>query len=1254
MTTAVDPRQGSGDWPHTGNRNHPATDGNRFNSASVQGQEEPSSHSDRAARPLSGIVSLSGSTPSILPTSEESFRMESSATGEDSFPSSASSSNPSTGGTVSKDTLAVGGAGTIKHSDQNAESGAAALAPEDLHARIEKKRIEHEQQRALQRKAFEQQMLLLEMQQQEEERNLLQQQQHKDRAERDSRDQMQLNAAVGGTTVASSTPSTPLRESNAGASGARQQQQQMDVRQKMEARPHGPTILGSVPSHTEPEEGLNGSNVPGLAPSASSINYHRSMPASRRQSQDGHLDVVASGRLAASLANQRRTTPQQELSNAFDKMTLTTGPGVRGGLAAAHLRSQVAQQDGSLTASLDSLTASQHSALQRALARSGGSDAALQALANPQSSQAQQQLQQQNSSEGFTPVFNERFLFDDELDSEDSAFVKRYNLQEDDDKFPILVRRDSFPDVLSASSAALDLAPLSQAVKTAHGSGISGETPEWPPFGSSGVKDRSSRMGQGESGNGNNVEANIHSSGVDAAARRSVGPSERASPSGNGSRGAGGNPYPLPSPSPCVSQTGRNSPAVHVGFHASSSNPRSVSTVAAPVSPSPVGTGANGMANGSRFAGRMGQHDFISHNEFDPLQPQPHGAGGAARDTSSFPSFSLGAFSNTTSGSESPSRFGPYSPAAFDADSSGRAGSNSSRPNSGFFDAFNPTVTAANAHHHHPVFGPAAGLPVAAGGPPSLKHARKGGNGGGGGGELDAGTRLEDLQGEIFALCKDQHGCRYLQKKLEEGLPSHRDMIFAETFHHFAELMTDPFGNYLCQKMLEYCTDEQRNRIVESVAPELVTISLNMHGTRAVQKTIDFLSTSRQIHSIIMALSMNVVTLIKDLNGNHVIQKCLNRLGAEDNQFIYNAVAAHCVEVATHRHGCCVLQRCIDHASDSQRIQLVAEITYNALTLVQDPFGNYVVQYVLDLCDPRFTDAVIRQFVGNVCLLSVQKFSSNVIEKCIRVSDPSIRKQLIEELLNRSKLEKLLRDSFANYVVQTALDYADPVQRMRLVECIRPILPVIRNTPYGKRIQSKLQRDNLDLGPQSSTGGGGLPFSLLQQAAQHHHHQHQHQQLQAMAAMAANRQAQGGIPADYLGLNAYGQPAMQPLPPPLHHYPQPPPHQPASQLGGRQHQLPPHLQQPQHHHHQLYGGGGGQHSQGHGAAAGGLPHHHHHPNTNHNLPPPMNFVAPSPHAVYGGINHFQGPAPPPPPQMGVHGASSGGFPTSSSGGFGPY
>jgi hypothetical protein len=54
-----------------------------------------------------------------------------------------------------------------------------------------------------------------------------------------------------------------------------------------------------------------------------------------------------------------------------------------------------------------------------------------------------------------------------------------------------------------------------------------------------------------------------------------------------------------------------------------------------------------------------------------------------------------------------------------------------------------------------------------------------------------------------------------------------------------------------------------------------------------------------------------------------------------DNQFVFDAVASNCILVATHRHGCCVLQRCIDYATEEQRCQIVSEIASNALGLVQ-------------------------------------------------------------------------------------------------------------------------------------------------------------------------------------------------------------------------------------------------------------------------------------------------------------------------------
>lgn len=129
---------------------------------------------------------------------------------------------------------------------------------------------------------------------------------------------------------------------------------------------------------------------------------------------------------------------------------------------------------------------------------------------------------------------------------------------------------------------------------------------------------------------------------------------------------------------------------------------------------------------------------------------------------------------------------------------------------------------------------------------------------------------FKELVGKIYQISKDQQGCRFLQKKLEEQKPEEVDQIFEEVFEHITELMTglkkkkklfcsssisplielcnpDPFGNYLCQKLLEFCNDEQKYQIVKRVSPDLVEIAKNMHGTRAVQKMIECLSSPPQV-----------------------------------------------------------------------------------------------------------------------------------------------------------------------------------------------------------------------------------------------------------------------------------------------------------------------------------------------------------------------------------------------------------------------
>ncbi|XP_039040072.1 putative pumilio homolog 8, chloroplastic [Hibiscus syriacus] len=116
-------------------------------------------------------------------------------------------------------------------------------------------------------------------------------------------------------------------------------------------------------------------------------------------------------------------------------------------------------------------------------------------------------------------------------------------------------------------------------------------------------------------------------------------------------------------------------------------------------------------------------------------------------------------------------------------------------------------------------------------------------------------------------------------------------------------------------------------------------IVFHSFSTRVVQKLIETLKTKQQISLVISALEPGFLSLIKDLNGNHVVLRCLQCLSSEDNKFIFVAAAKYCVDIATHQHGCCVLQRCISHSTGEYREMLVEEISTNGLLLAQDAYG---------------------------------------------------------------------------------------------------------------------------------------------------------------------------------------------------------------------------------------------------------------------------------------------------------------------------
>ena len=297
-------------------------------------------------------------------------------------------------------------------------------------------------------------------------------------------------------------------------------------------------------------------------------------------------------------------------------------------------------------------------------------------------------------------------------------------------------------------------------------------------------------------------------------------------------------------------------------------------------------------------------------------------------------------------------------------------------------------------------------------------------------------------------------------------------------------LANDPFGNYLVQKLLQYGVTEQRTKLIAIAAEELLAIALNVHGTRVVQKMVETADTAEQVSAISAAIRCNCMELIRDMNGNHVVQRCLACMAREQARataaspspspllhprprteahpsqasFVYEAAAADCLAISTHRHGCCVMQRCLDRAEGEQRQAIVSEVIRHARRLVADPFGNYVVQYILDLKQPALTLQVARALEGSLAELSLQKFSSNVIEKCLTCGEPQVVGLVARELLEAPALASLLHDPFANYVVQTLLNVSTAEHAELILNRLQPHIGTLRSTLYGKRIQARLLR----------------------------------------------------------------------------------------------------------------------------------------------------------------------------------------------------
>jgi len=276
-----------------------------------------------------------------------------------------------------------------------------------------------------------------------------------------------------------------------------------------------------------------------------------------------------------------------------------------------------------------------------------------------------------------------------------------------------------------------------------------------------------------------------------------------------------------------------------------------------------------------------------------------------------------------------------------------------------------------------------------------------------------------------------------LQKCLKRTSQDILSLILIELETRIHELMIDSYANYFCQKFFAMLSDKDKMIFLNNIKENVLFVSNNKIGTYPLQIIIEQLRKPEEIMLIINSVKEVCMDMFYDSQGCHVIEKMIICFDENLLDCLYELILNNFMSLANNVNGLCLTKKIIVHAKNETTIMRIQQkLVENCISLVQNTYGNYSIQTVFDSWDYQLVIPIMKQFFGKMSNLSMQKFSSNVVEKCLEKGGDVILSRFVEEIYYNNKIAELMKNSYGNYVVQKALKLASDLNKKKILDMI--------------------------------------------------------------------------------------------------------------------------------------------------------------------------------------------------------------------------
>lgn len=287
-------------------------------------------------------------------------------------------------------------------------------------------------------------------------------------------------------------------------------------------------------------------------------------------------------------------------------------------------------------------------------------------------------------------------------------------------------------------------------------------------------------------------------------------------------------------------------------------------------------------------------------------------------------------------------------------------------------------------------------------------------------------SSLKDILSSTSMSLKDylltQKGSRNLQRYLDKITSNELESIINLIKDDLQYIMMDIYGNYFSQKLIQSSSPPHRLQLISSIRNNFVTIACDVSGTHSIQTLIEVKNTEKEEKLLIDIVKDHIFELAFDNNGTHVMQKIISTINEENRTIINDFIMKNISKLLNDVNGVCVIKKFINgNTNESIRTFLLDYFYINCIDIIQNPYGNYAIQHLIEHFGINTTIKIFDKICDNISSFSMQKFSSNVVEKCVEISEGEHRKKIYTNLFCSSNLSSLIKNKYGNYVLTRAI-----------------------------------------------------------------------------------------------------------------------------------------------------------------------------------------------------------------------------------------